>query len=267
MNVVFWSCVPGMASVSSSLLATALSTAVSQHFRCSITQLQLKNNGLLPAVIIPSDSSGAAHFENVGIDALIRVARGGICHPEDVEGTAFSFIGKKLNVITESRQRKEGVYQNDLLPQLPQIFNLLNVAFRLNFIDVPAGVNVYSRQALELADIIVVCLPQTKWVVDYFFENYQFNKNKMFFLFGNYDSAQSVNVKNVMRHHPRIMTGKACSFIPHSTDYANAMNNSKTISFFMQNAKCNSNDSNYGFIKGCEDTAGKIIKMCGMGEE
>lgn len=265
MNVVFWSSMPGMSAVSSSLLATALATAAVHKVKCSVTQLQYKNNGLFSSVITSSDSDSILHFENVGIDALMRLACGGEPGTGDaVMDVGFAYISGNLNLFVESKQENELVYKNDLIPMIPNMFDIMQEAFRVNFIDVPAGINDYSREALTHADVIVVCLPSSRVVVERFFAECDFPKEKLFILLGDYHEGSNVSPRTIHNQYKSRTSIKQMSCIKHCTEYANAMNLSKSVSFFLSNLNSTKGDSCRAFIDSCNETAGKILSLCGV---
>lgn len=260
MNVVFWSSVPGMSAVSSSMLGTALATAIVHKVKCSVTQLQLTGNNLFPAIITPDDNESIQMFENVGIDALIRMACGGeVIQGNEISDVGFSFAGGKFNVFAESKQKNEEVYKSDLLPVLPHLLELLDNAFKINFIDVPAGLNAYSKEALQNADIIVVCLPAVKSVIQQFFDDYQFPKERLFIMLGNHDAGSNVNAGTVYANFRNRVHRNNIIEIVHCTEYANAMNNGKVLAFFAQNINSAKQDSCNAFIRSCSESAMKLL--------
>lgn len=267
MNVVFWSWFPGAACVSSSALALALSTAIDHKVTCSLMQLHFQNNGLFNYIIPPADSKEISYFENTGVDSLIRTTRGNAVTNEDIVNCSFSFAEQRLNVFTATSMKDEIVYRNGFIDASENLFNALNGAFKVNYIDAPAGINDYSKVALQLADIIVICIPQTTWSINYFFKHFQFPGKKLFFLFGNYDKKASVSVHNVSMAHRKVMKNSNTGYVLHSTEYANEMNHSRSISFYLRNTKCKTSDSNFAFMDGTRKTSAKLLKMCGFNKE
>lgn len=261
MNVVFWSPVPGLAKVSSSMLSIALCTATEYRVMCSISQLHFGKNGLIQPILV-SGSDTDLYFENTGIGALIRAAKGGTVSPEMVENCSVSFLEKKLNVFTASNYSDERIYRGDLLQAIEPMFEAMKETFKINFIDVPAGINAYSKAAIKHADFVAVCLPQTQWVIDKFWSDFEMPKDKTFYVFGDCDPAEFINAKNFAWRNRKLVNSKYCLNVPHCTDFANAINRGKAISFVMQNLHCKLSDSNYVYMKDVKASTKSILKAC-----
>lgn len=263
MNVAFWSCMPGVSSTSASMLAIALSAAVDRKIQCSVMQLHFADNGLFK-YIMDFAKSDSPLMENTGIDALARASRQSIISQEDVIDCTFSFIEKRLNVFTATGIKNERIYQSGIMDVMETMFSGMNDTFKLNLIDVPAGDNLYAKAALALADVVVVCLPQMQWIVDMCLERYSFDDKKVFYVFGRYDAKHSVTImaESLGKHIKPSLIGA----VPYNTDYANAMNSSKVIGFYLGNTNCKSHDPNYGFISRTKETTNKLLKLCGLGK-
>lgn len=260
MNVVFWSPFAGSAGVSSTMMAIALSTAIHHKIACSVTQLQFENSGLLNTIFQTEDRTEISYFENTGIDSLIRTANSGGITKDDVLNSSFSFIEKRLNVFSKTGSVDKRMYNDDLLKGMEGIFSALNDTFKINFIDTPAGENECAKKALELADTVVVCLPQSQWRIDDYFKRPQIDK--AFYVFSDYDSAQYLNYSNLLWKYRKVLQTNKSGVVPHCSGYANECNRSHVISYFMVNEKCKKTDPNYTFITEVNRVAGKLLKAC-----
>ena len=264
MNVVFWSLLPGQSAVSANALAVAMSTAIDHKVKCSLLQLQYENNGLFNYLFPPSDKKEIAMFENTGIDALIRSTSGSPATQERVEDCSFSFVQRRLNIFTPSTLVAESVYSEALLQSSRNLFESLNLSFKLNFVDVPGGMNKYSKVGIDNADVLVVCLPQSEWVVAKFFETVELpEEKKVLYLFGDYDKTKRFNtMKFAMKYRKKVKLTDVLT-IPHCIEYADAMNESTCINFYMRNVESKKDDVNRSFVDGCKDASSKILRVCG----
>lgn len=262
MNVVFWSPFAGSAGVSSTMVAIALSTAMHHRTTCSIMQLQFKDNGLLNTIFQTVDRTEITYFENTGVDSLVRVANSGSITKDDVLNSSFSFIEKRLNVFSKTASVDEHMYMSDLLKAMEGMFEALNDTFKVNYIDVPAGNNECARQAIELADAVVVCLPQSTWQLDSFFEQYKLSK--AFYVLGNYDEKQYLSYTNVLWKYRANMSASKSGVIPHCSGFADECNRSRVISYYAHNDECKSKDPNFQFISEVNKTTEKLLKVCGV---
>lgn len=262
MNVVFWSPFAGSSGVSSTMMAIALSTAIHHRTTCSIMQLQFNDNGLLNTIFQTVDRNEITYFENTGVDSLIRAANSGSISKDDVLNSSFSFIEKRLNVFSKTGGIDKRMYESDMLKAMEGVFTALNDTFKINYIDVPAGDNECAKQAMTLADLVVVCLPQSEWRVNAFFERYKL-KNA-FYILGNYDAKQYYNYTNILWKYRASVGISKSGVVPHCSSFADECNRSRIISYYATNDKCTSKDPNFQFISEVNKTTGKLLKACGM---
>lgn len=265
MNIVFWSPYSGTA-VSSSALAMALVTAIEKHIDCSIMQLHYSDNGLFNYFMPETDSKQISMFENTGIDALLRSTRTGVAPSDVVRNCSFAYLDNLFNAFSGTKMQTEKVYQMGFLASADKAFAALNDTFRLNFIDTPAGVNSYSDKALLLADLIVVCLPQTIWKVTDFFKMFSLPPKKVVYMLSDFDKCRTLTPQKLTTMSQTVNNfGKNVISIPHNPEFANSIDNHVAIQFFLRNSKADKFDSNYEFINSCKKSCNKLLKLCGYG--
>lgn len=259
MLVAFWSPFSGAGATSACVLATALATAVDKRITCSLMQVGYKDNCLFKYFMPTADErTRLSIFENTGVDALLRHSIDKVAKVEDVQDCSFSFVEKRLNVFTPSTIGTEGLYCDDLQKSVKNMFKALCGAYRLNYVDVPAGVNFYSSLALPLADLIVVCLPQNKWQIREYTEQFSFVSKKVVTVLGDYDAKCSVGPMNLALENKAIAFGKT-GVIPHNTEFMESLNASSAISFYLKNCKCTRVDGNFNFIVQTRKVVEKIL--------
>lgn len=264
MLVAFWSPFQGLGAVSSDVLATVLATTISHKRSCSLMQLAYEDNGLFEYFMPTQDSNvGISIFENTGIDALLRNTRGKTASPDEVIDSSFSFVEKKLNVFTPTRMSTEAIYVDGLLESFNNVAHSINDVFPLNFVDVPAGMSVYAKMIIPIADVVVVCLPQTKWAIEAYLKKYKIEGPKVLHVISEYDEKQSLNLFNLSFKYRHEFNGGLIG-IPHCSDYANACSLGKAVGFYLENANCTKQDVNYSFILSTKRIASEILKLCGI---
>lgn len=264
MHIVFWSCIPGHAAVTSSMLSIACSCAATQLYNTAILQTQFKKNNLQYPFFKLADKENVEQYNSVGMDSLIRSAKGGTV-TGGVETCAISFMDTKLNLFTQSTNKDGRAYYNGLLDALPLVTKCLDSTFDISFIDTAAGNDPLSIAAMKQADVIVICLPQEEWIINYFFTKYNLNSSKVFYLFGNYDKASNRNL-GTLRHDKRykkILGEKNTAFISHDTDFANALNTSDLISFFLHGLHDKKNP-NYEYFDSVDNATRKLLAFAGV---
>lgn len=251
---------PGHAKVTSSMCAIASYCAITKNIDCGLLQAHFNNDPLINQFFSNVDSEVAAYLSNSGVDSLMRNVKSGSLAEESIRGCTFSFSNGKLNLFAGTNSRNKTVFENDMLPILPACVKAMDATFDISFIDAPSGAGPLAVEAIRSADLVVVCLPQNYNILDYLFKNYELPKGKVFYLFGDYDSRQVCNIKNVVRRYRGKISLNSVGCIPHSTEYADALNTGKLISFFYKNSKCQKSDSNYEFIESVSSTAERLIK-------
>lgn len=266
MNVVFWSPLPGVSRVSSTALAVSLSTAIRYRTRCSLLQLQYKGNLLQKYLVESGNLTEANYLQSMGIDPFIRAVRSGELDEDAVFNYTLSFVNQHFNYFPETYAGDERTFKNDLQNSADELFAALGSGVLVNFIDAPADSNFYSKMAIAYADLVVVCLPQSKHAIDAFFQDFDLPKEKCFFLFTGFNPARRLKVFNISQQHKQI-SSKNSGVIPDCAGYGDALDLHHTISYFYNNVKCKSKDPNYKFISEVNASTGKLLKLCGVSVE
>lgn len=260
MIVAFWSPFAG-SSTSSTLLATAIVTAASCRTRCSVMSLGYDTESIFP-YFMPNESSELHLFENTGIDALFRTSKNKVATVQEVEDCSFSFLENKLNVFTQSNVATEVLYYDNLKSAVANVFEGLRNTYAVSFVDTASEVNKYSKEVLNLADLVVICLPQTQYKIDKFFKDYDFKGSNVMYVIGNYDDRQKTKAFKIMMQYT---VGKKCGQVltlPNNPEYADSMNNREAIRYFLRNIECTQKDPNYHFIQSSTKIAKDILKRC-----
>lgn len=266
MHIVFWSVMPGHAAVSSSLLSIACSCAAFQQYDTAVLQTQYKKNNLQYPFFKLADKENVEQYNSVGMDSLIRAVKGGTI-TGGVETCAVSFMGSKLSVFPQSTNLDGKAYYNNLINAIPLMFKALDGPFNLAFIDTASGNDPASWQALKNADRIVICLPQEAWIINYLFSKYTFDPSKVFYLFGDYDPKKTITVNSVIKskQYKGKFNSKNVAFIAHDVDFANALNSSDLVSFFVRGLNCNKANPNYAYFDSVNTATKKLLTFAGIG--
>lgn len=183
-----------------------------------------------------------------------------------VETCAISFMGSKLSVYPQSINFDGRAYYNSLLSVMPKMMDALDKAFDITLIDTAAGNDPVSVAALQLADVIVVCLPQEDWIIHYFFDKYKLDKSKVFYLFGNYDRKLTVNIPTLAhsKQYKGKITSKNSAYIAHDVDFANAVNSSELIPYYVRGMECGKSSPNYTYFSSVHAATRKLLAFAGI---
>lgn len=265
MHIVFWSCMPGHAAVSSSVLSIACDCAGYQKSFTGILQTQYKKNNLQYPFFKLADKENVEQYNSVGMDSLIRAVRGGSISG-GIETAAVSFFDAKLSLYTQSTNYDGKAYYNNLLQSIPLLVKSLDTTFDLSLIDTAGGNDPVSLAMLEKADLIVVCLPQEDWILNYQFAKYKFDASKVFYLFGNYDPRSVITIKSLMKskRFKGKFNSKNCAYIMHDIDFANSLSTSSLEKFFVKGMECDSSNPNYAYFNSVHNATRKLLTFAGM---
>lgn len=266
MKIVFWSCFPGHARVTSNLVACALSAAVDHSYTVGLLQTQYRNNNMQGCFIDDSalNSINNEYYQDSGIDSLMRNVTAGATTREQIVSCSYSFLKQKLNLYVGTSSNDSNVYFRSLAKVLQRLLIDVNEAYDLTFIDTLAGANQISRDAIAEADTVVVCLPQIKWVLDYFFSTYKIEANNIFYVFGDYDPKKKLNIKTLQKLYKKKFTKNNCGFILHNPEYADAIDAHKAINFYLAHRNARKKDANIEFMQSVRNCTTRMLKHAGV---
>ena len=260
MKIVFWSCLNGHTRITSSACAIATAAAVFQKKDCSLIQTHYNNDPLINQFFANIDSEVVSYLNGSGVDSLIRNVKSELLGAEETRRCAFSFVNGRLNLFAGSSVKNKDVFDGELLPVVTGCMQALDGAFEVSFVDAAPGASPLAAEAVKAADLVVVGLSQSNNINDYLFEHYAFPKGKAFYVFGDYDANQSCNIKNLERRYHKKVSPKSVGCVPHSSEFADALNTGRIISFFLRNEDCKPGDSNYEFFSEVRKTTEKILQ-------
>ena len=268
MKIVFWSCTPGQSKVTSSMVACSTMASMCYGYNSAVLQTQYRNNNLQNCFIDPyamkQTDLNSDVYQDLGLDALLRNVVAGSTSVEQLSACACSFIKQRLNVYLQTNSNNRGAYYQDLQDRLSAVMTNVDLAFDLTFVDTLAGATELSRKVMEEADLIVVCIPQSKFVIDSLFDRYRIDASNVFYLFGDYDDKQRLNIKTLQKMYKKTFNAENTAYILHNSGFADAINTSKVIPFFAANKKCTKKDVNYDFITSVDNALVKILKYAGV---
>ena len=231
MKIAFWSPLHGTGA-SSGLIAMATAISVIYSEKTVVTQTHYNLNNLERPLL--GTAGNGDFFRDTGVDALIRFFKSGNITEEQIENcsikmseTLYLFAGTKIH-------NREGFDNNIARNMLAHIYSCLEKYYDLVLIDTNSGDNEMSMRIIEECDAVVVSLRQNRDFLDSFFENRLIDENKIFYLFNDYDSDSKYSMHNLRTLYKK-MNLKNSSFIPHNTDYMDAICDEKVMKFISEN--------------------------------
>lgn len=256
--VAFWSPYEGKAKVTSSLCAIAgvfgmeypeTSVAISHGWQPGMD---------LEEKLFPMETMDERYelCRKTGIAALKLQCRLGMLSADKIRRSAIPLRMKSLYLYpyTEPETKSDDITLRLLTETIKEEFEVL-------FLDLKSGDREENMYFFEVADLIVVVLPQEPVYLERFLKNQeQYPNTKMCcFVFGGYLK----NSKYAYRYYRKNkgLQDKIAGVIPNNAGFLDAMSEGKALEFFLKNQRLNKKEENYEFIVQAKKTAEYIRKQ------
>lgn len=203
MKILFWGAHTGCGTTSS---MAAVASHCAMRFSHRSFVLQHKNgNGDLESFFQPPKQQRmlreeSSYYMLEGMDYLIWQEQHRRLDWISMKESMISVIDNRLFYLPGGSREKPGLYpaQTSYLQQ--RVIDRMEEFADLIFIDIGSGNDVFAKELLETADLIIVTLPQKKEVLDGFFKEHKPNRTgRILYLMGNYDSNEVYNRSNISR--------------------------------------------------------------------
>lgn len=244
--VAFWSPYAGKAKVTSSLCAIAgMFGAEYPEYSIAISHIGsdcMELGGKLDCRY--RDSVKKELYGKSGIASLKMNFRQAMLTTDKVRRSAIPLIMKSLffypNV--DEKQYDELTYHisTEVIPD----------EFDAVFLDLKSGLNTYSRKLIEMADVVIVVLPQEPNLWDSFLshEAESLSKKKYYILLGGCLENSKFGRNYYSRRKGEKLHGELIGEIPINTGFFDAMAEGRTLDFFYKNQRVRKKEENYEFI-------------------
>ena len=254
-TIVCWSPVHGQAGNTSNTVAMAAVAALEQSFSSLLTHTQFSFS-TMEGMFRKRDEQG---FDDGGIVALKRLVKSKLLKPDDVPDYTETIYKSRLDFLAGGNFNEDG---NEAEIMLNTILRAAQNQYDLLWIDAHSGsANELTTQLLRQADMVLVNLPQNKYIVDQFLTSSiylnELQDKPFTILVGKYDDKAGYSVRNMKRQHKL----KVPVFgIPYETGFRNAANQDSVTEFFFRASKAEKGDTYYPFIQAIREVNGSILK-------
>lgn len=261
MKITFWSPVHGKGTTCN-LLAIALYSTLKYNMRNLITQTNFCMNHL-EVPLIGNKLEETEFFLDIGIDALARSIKSAPLDIDNFYNASVSILNKQqqLHLLPGTRKSNQEYYEADMEKVINNILTYAVSFYDMVFVDTNSGKNYLSQLVLEKSDLIIVNLPQNKRVLDDYFNEYQFNSKKVFYIIGDYDRRSKNNIKNLRKQYKKL-NSKNSAIIPYCTEFSDAISDGALIDFMKKNIEAK-DDKNEYFMENVEKAVKKILRKTG----
>ncbi len=193
-TVVSWSPVHGQAATTSNVAALAAHFALTYTHKALITHTQLTYSTL--ESLFRKEMTNLRGFDS-GIEALERLAKSSLLKADAVRDYTERVYKDRLDLLGGTQNQS---LETPLL--LEMILSVAEDAYDLVWIDAHSGTRSNtSKRLLSNADLVIVNLPQNRYVLDQFFSGDGFPKElknkEIIILISQYDNQVKPSIRKV----------------------------------------------------------------------
>ena len=247
MKVLFWSNTHGQAGTSANMIAVAMMNDLLYERKSILLQTHFDLNQL-EVCLLERKKCELVRDYRIGIDQLIQGILSGMNTRQLLMDCCLSLTDKCIDFLPGTHTKQREVYEKGLLETYHTILNLAAQCYEDVFIDGCTGMNPFMEQLWKEMDFVVVCLSQNTRVLNDFFNNYTYDRDKTLFLIGNYDNRSELNLKNLCKRY-KALNYQNTMVIPYNVEFRDAMSLARIKEYFYQNIYCEKEDNNFEFIE------------------
>lgn len=237
--IAFWSPLHGQGQTSN-LHAMAFAMSILHKKRVLMMQTQYDKNNLESPLVghnVGISSEADELFQDIGLTAAITYSNMSKLSLKLLESCCLTFHNSNLLLLPGSDIKNRETFDREIGKGVVRMIKSANELVDIILIDVNSGNDELSLRIMSAADLIVINLSQRRYVLEKFFIDYGerfIENNKVFYLFGDYDNNSVYNINNFRVKYRKYMNGANSGVIPYCTQYMDAQNESKVLSFMQE---------------------------------
>ena len=253
--IVSWSPVHGQSASTSNTIAVASTMALHQPYKSLLTHTQ-RSYSTLDAILGKGETNV---FQDSGFTALERLVKSNLLKPDAIADYTETVYKDRLDFLSGSqRSNTDESYETILKSILKQA----KEKYDFIWIDAHSGLHhPLTNEILKQADLILVNLPQNRYVLERFFNNTDFPEacktTPYFILISQYDSIAGFSLRNIKR---QFKVKEPMFAIPHSTAFRDAVNQESVLDFFYRTLRASKKDGVYPFVDSLLQVNQAILK-------
>jgi len=256
-TIVSWSPVHGQGATTSNIAALASMFALTYNAKNLITHTQLTYSSLESLFGKVLEERG---FEDMGMAALERLAKSNLLKAEAVMDYTETIYTGRLDILGGTKRLHTS---QDLIEIL---LEYIKDAYDLVWIDAHSGLrNELTVRLLKKADVVLVNLPQNRYILDHFFKGEDFpeffKEKEVIVLISSYDPDSSFSVKKIERRYKAKVPVLPINYSHHFKDAQNKLILSE---FFYRNKDATREHPAYHFIQSLNKVNKLIAKKIGI---
>lgn len=269
-KIGFWSPLAGSAGVSANTALMALLSSEQNGYDCLLMQTTANPlNNLQHSLLgnVERMDRDNLYFSDLGIDAIMRHITAGDRSKATMNDCCVR-INDRLTFVP-CTQKTADIYESEFVNKLSIILSVLSNLHQIVYVDIEAGVSATSIKALQLMDMVVVCLPQIPAAVASALETlencniYNKEKDNVYYLFSNYDMYSGYNRKSFSSSFS--LAKNECGILPYCTLYKDALNKGEAANFVSKYADTDDKDNAaYELFKYGKISLERILEIAGI---
>lgn len=238
-NYLFWSPLHGKGQTSN-MIAVGLIMSLFHNKKVLMMQTHFAKNNLEAPLVgqnVKHGSEDNALFSDIGLDTAITYSSMKALDYDMLEHCCLTFDKTPLLLLPGTETKDRETFDRDVGRLVGRMILDAEKYMDLILVDSNGGNDDLSIKLMEIADMIIINLTQSKYVLDQFFNEYgdQFiNNKKAFYLFGDYDDNSSFNINNCRRKYKKYIRTDNSGVIPYCTKYLDSQNESNTLNFMQK---------------------------------
>lgn len=256
-TIVSWSTVHGQSGTTANTVALSSMFALDHPYRSLLTHTQLTFSTL---EFLYAQGKRALDFDDVGMEALERLVISKLIKPDAISDYTDTIYKNRLDLLFGKKERNEDEAKKDHI--IRTILDAAKEFYDVLWVDAHSGnFRKTTKSLIEEADLVLVNLPQNRYVIDRFFSGEDFPaelKNKDYIvLISMYDENISYSLRNIKRSHKV----KVPIFgVPYCKNFKDATNLQSVSEFFYRSLQVKKGDDSFAFIRNLREINNFILK-------
>lgn len=259
--VVSWSTVHGQSGTTANAVALSALFALEQPYRSLLTHTQHEYMNLESLFVKEQRASG---FDDGGMAALERLVKSKMLKPEAVSDYTDTIYKGRLDLLVGNPKGEDSLEETD--HTLRTILQVAKHHYDVLWIDSHSGVKrPATRTLLQDADLVIVNLPQNRYILERFFSGQDFPeelKDKPYMvLISMYDEKAAYSVRNIKR---KFKVKAPILTVPYATGFRDAANQQEVAQYFHRHLQAKKTDDSYSLISSLRKVNASLSKQLGF---
>ncbi len=261
MKIAYWS--PGRGcGVTSNLAAISIAGVLTYPFQITVFENHSNMNGIMRCMFPNCMARMVAEEEMyyLGTGAYENL----ICrqnHKPHIRMDSYDAVEVLKNCLYYVPQRPRGdeyLFENIWYGKLSGLEEYKSPQ-KLAFIDTRSNCSVSSAMILHDADMVVVTLKQDFFEIQEFFQNYSSLLEKAFFIIGNYNPKNELNLRAIVSEFG--FSTERIGIVPHCKEFQFAEENGRMVEFISANYQGEADREKGYFMKELKKTTFLLMQQ------